>query len=383
MTILLTVNPAEEDDDDHAWMVDEDEDEEARENPLLDWWSPKSEGAGVVKKLDEDMYPVIVAAQAGDDDSKTKVDKRYRKYARSFAMKVLADSGLTGAPAGQAAQEISQDVMERLLVGRNGKRPVISGYMPGKATLATFIGGIVKRVVRERQKTYARGRERAASGRRGEEGGVESEIEAFASEAPTPEETVSADEVDEVDAIDLSPAEARQVQQAIDSGELSDQDEQRAQKMLDRWRTGQAPTKKARRQDEREAIDLAMDAAGGGDGLTSDEANILGLRESGMSYRNIAKELFGTDDKKAVQKVMVRLHRARKSLERTTGTPLRGIEADIGGIGYTARGRKRKNPELVIYFEDVTDIEELLQVGLLDPAGYQACLASLLQCLET
>lgn len=369
MPVLLMVNPAEDDE----W-------DEARDNP--DGLAPGE----VTRKLDEDMYDTIERARGGDETAIAACFTRYKKYAKNFAIKYLTEERqgqkgrLTRAAAGALADDIASEALERVLVGHTGPRgkkpPAIQKWKPGQTTMATYLSAAIKNVAREYARAYVKGgRARSHTTATGED-----VVDTIASEAPSPEDDViAADDVDVVDPTDMTASEANEVAKAIDSGELSYQDEQRAIAMLDRWKDAQR--QQGKRAEEREAVDLAIDAAGSGDGLTSDEAQILGLREGGLSYKQIAQELFGNTDKKSVQKVMVRLHRARKSLERTTGMKLHGVEANLGGIGYTKRGRKRKNPEFVIYFEDALDLEDLFDCGLIDGAGYQACLASLLACV--
>lgn len=371
MPTLLMVNPA----DDEEW--------EARTNP-------EGQAPGeVVKKLDEGMYPVIIKAQAGDETAIAELWKRYKKYAKNFAIKYLTESRegqkgqLSRAAAGQMADDVASEALTRVFVGykrKNGKvsAPMINRWVDGKASMATFIAAAVKNVAREGARAYAKG----GRARSHTTAGGEDYIETIASDAPSPEDQVVDDEGtgEVIDPTEMTAAEANRVQKMIDSGDLDYDDEMRARAMLEQW--DQAQRNSGRIAEQTSAVEEAMDNAGAGDGLSSEEATILGLRGEGKSYKQIAQELFGSDDKKAVQRVMVRLHRARKSLERTTGLELHGIEANLGGIGYTKRGRKRKNPELVIYFEDAIDLEDLFSCGLIDGVGYQACLASLLQSID-
>ena len=341
---------------------------------------PKKPG-DVVKALDDgmDVYVDILKTLPPDaaeyKDALTKVRKRYREYAIKFAIKNLSKNSTKGTKSLRpVATEIADDALDRLLFGRHGKRsgrdgeagrqgePAIKRFVPGQSSLATFIGNIIRHVMSEDYRQHARELSASTSGRE-DQAGFE---ETTAAETPTPEEVA-----EEAEEREYSQAEINAIKRALDAGELDSEQEAVAMRILDQYTTGKSHA--ALEREQASAIEGALDA------LSEDEQQVIGMRQEGMSYKAIAAEMFPSDEpKKAVQKVMVRLHRARKKIEELSGIPLRGVSAKLrdtyGELVPGSRGRRRKNPEdEILYFESPEDLCCLVELGLIDGECFQDC----------
>lgn len=306
--------------------------------------TPAARGS-VVKKLDAGMDVWVEKAVAGgDNDAITAIWERYYPYARKLAYKVMAQNlpispqtGRPKRPSADAADEVATIAMNRLLYGssradeRGGTAegtPAIRRFrIGGQASFATYIGGIVKHVASERWRQY-----------KSEQKAAQKAAEEAALAQMAPSDDVPEDVLDPEQLFSKRQAEKELRALAVEQGQ---------------------------------ALELGFGQ------LDDDEKQVLQLRGRGLTYAQIADELYpDIERKKAVQRVMVRLHRARKHLEQASGQPLRGLVGTLGdAFGMRKQGRPRKNPEEEILFvETLDDLCDLCDVGIIDGPCYRRCL---------